>query len=78
MKSGRMNCSPSNDFYDFRGSVAGDGVNRLLEARARERIQELQRFAFREGQTGVLNRRGFAEIHVELAVDMADAALYMA
>jgi len=46
---------------------AVDEHNRLLEARVNERTQELQRLAFRDGQTGVLNRRGFAEIHAEMA-----------
>ncbi len=39
----------------------------LLEARVSERTRELQQLAFRDGQTGALNRRGFTAIHAELA-----------
>ncbi len=42
---------------------AVDENTRLLEARVGERTRELQQLAFRDGQTGVLNRRGFAERH---------------
>lgn len=40
---------------------------RLLEARVRERTRELEQLAFRDGQTGILNRRGFASAHAEAA-----------
>ena len=40
---------------------------RLLEARVSERTQELQQLASRDGQTGALNRRGFAERHAKVA-----------
>ncbi|PXA98195.1 GGDEF domain-containing protein [Nostoc sp. 3335mG] len=40
---------------------------RLLESRVRERTLELERLAFRDGQSGILNRRGFAEAHARVA-----------
>jgi len=40
---------------------------RHLEARVNERTKELQLLAFRDGQTGLLNRRGFAAVHAEAA-----------
>ena len=40
---------------------------RLLEARVRERTRELEELAFRDGQTGILNRRGFVAAHAEVA-----------
>lgn len=41
-------------------AIAVDDHTRLLEARVRERTKELEQLAFRDGQTGILNRRGFA------------------
>ncbi len=52
-------------FAEMARSVAEN--TRLLEARVSERTQELQQLAFRDGQTGVLNRRGFIAIQAELA-----------
>ncbi|KKB08264.1 hypothetical protein VE26_12530 [Devosia chinhatensis] len=46
---------------------AVDDNTRLLEARVDERTRELQLLAFRDGQTGVLNRRGFAAAHKQIA-----------
>lgn len=40
---------------------------RLLETRVDERTEELRQLAFKDGQTGVLNRRGFAAVHAEAA-----------
>jgi len=40
-----------------------DDHTRLLEMRVRERTQELESLAFRDGQSGLLNRRGFGEAH---------------
>jgi diguanylate cyclase (GGDEF)-like protein len=37
----------------------------LLEARVRERTRELETLAFRDGLTGVSNRRGFVATHAE-------------
>jgi len=45
-------------FTDMASAV--DDHTRLLEARVRERTKELEQLAFRDGQTGILNRRGFA------------------
>lgn len=44
-----------------------DDHTRLLESRVRERTHELESLAFRDGQSGILNRRGFAEAHAEVA-----------
>lgn len=44
-----------------------DDHTKLLEARVRERTSELESLAFRDGQSGILNRRGFAEAHAALA-----------
>ncbi|RYE55850.1 MAG: diguanylate cyclase, partial [Hyphomicrobiales bacterium] len=44
-----------------------DDHTRLLEARVRERTRELESLAFRDGQSGILNRRGFAEAHADVA-----------
>lgn len=44
-----------------------DDHTRLLEAKVRERTQELESLAFRDGQSGILNRRGFAEVHADVA-----------
>lgn len=38
---------------------------RDLEARVRERTLELERLAFKDGQTGLLNRRGFGAAHAQ-------------
>lgn len=46
---------------------AVDDQTRLLEARVRERTTELEGLAFKDGQTGILNRRGFAAAHAEKA-----------
>ena len=46
-------------------AAAVDDNRRLLEARVRERTQELEQLAFRDGQTGILNRRGFVAAHDE-------------
>jgi diguanylate cyclase (GGDEF)-like protein len=40
-------------------AVVVDDNTRLLESRVRERTQELEQLAFRDGQTGIANRRGF-------------------
>jgi diguanylate cyclase (GGDEF)-like protein len=40
-------------------AVSVDDQTRLLELRVRERTEELERLAFRDGQTGIANRRGF-------------------
>ncbi|KKB76949.1 diguanylate cyclase [Devosia soli] len=40
-----------------------DDNTRLLEARVHERTEELERLAFRDAQSGILNRRGFADAH---------------
>lgn len=45
-----------------------DDHTRLLETRVRERTQELESLAFRDGQSGILNRRGFAAAHGDVAV----------
>ncbi|MBN9335402.1 diguanylate cyclase [Devosia sp.] len=44
-----------------------DDHTRLLETKVRERTQELESLAFRDGQSGILNRRGFAEAHADVA-----------
>lgn len=44
---------------------AVDDNTRLLETRVDERTEELRQLAFRDGQTGVLNRRGFGAVHAE-------------
>ncbi len=44
-----------------------DDHTKLLEARVRERTSELESLAFRDGQSGILKRRGFAEAHAALA-----------
>lgn len=46
-------------------AAAVDDNTRLLEARVRERTRELEELAFRDGQTGILNRRGFMAAHEE-------------
>src|SRR5690606_33582948 len=48
-----------------------DNNTRLLEARVRERTQELENLAFKDGQTGVLNRRGIATVHAGIATRAA-------
>ncbi len=48
-------------------AAAVDDNTRLLEARVRERTRELEELAFRDGQTGILNRRGFAAAHAEVS-----------
>ncbi len=53
----------STAFADMARQV--DGHTRELEARVRERTQELEQLAFRDGQTGLLNRRGFAAAHAK-------------
>ncbi len=52
-------------FTEMAASV--DDNTRLLEARVRERTRELEQLAYRDGQTGILNRRGFAAAHAEAA-----------
>lgn len=52
-------------FSDMAAAV--DDNTRLLEARVSERTKELQQLAFKDGQTGVLNRRGFAAVHADIA-----------
>ena len=47
-------------------AAAVDDNTRLLEARVRERTRELEQLAFRDGQTGILNRRGFLAEHAAL------------
>ena len=46
-------------------AAAVDDNTRLLEARVRERTRELEQLAFKDGQTGILNRRGFQAAHAE-------------
>lgn len=46
-------------------AAAVEDNTRLLEARVRERTRELEQLAFRDGQTGILNRRGFVAEHAE-------------
>jgi diguanylate cyclase (GGDEF)-like protein len=48
-------------------AAAVDDNRRLLEARVRERTLELEQLAFRDGQTGILNRRGFTAAHSAVA-----------
>ncbi|ODT66201.1 MAG: diguanylate cyclase [Pelagibacterium sp. SCN 63-23] len=48
-------------------AAAVDDNTRLLEARVNERTRALEQLAFRDGQTGLLNRRGFAEAHIQRA-----------
>lgn len=47
---------------------AVDDHTRQLEARVRERTLELEALAFRDGQTGILNRRGFTAAHAEASI----------
>ncbi|MHA6296861.1 sensor domain-containing diguanylate cyclase [Devosia sp. CAU 1758] len=47
-------------------AAAVDDNTRLLEARVRERTRDLEQLAFRDGQTGILNRRGFLAEHAAL------------
>lgn len=49
-------------------AVRVDDHTRLLETKVRERTQELESLAFRDGQSGILNRRGFAVAHGDLAM----------
>jgi diguanylate cyclase (GGDEF)-like protein len=44
-----------------------DDHTRHLETRVRERTLELEGLAFRDGQSGILNRRGFAAAHIDVA-----------
>ncbi|WP_338721065.1 diguanylate cyclase [Devosia sp. XK-2] len=46
-------------------AAAVDDHTRLLETRVRERTQELEQLAFKDGQTGILNRRGFLAAHTD-------------
>ncbi len=46
-------------------AAAVDDHTRLLETRVRERTRELELLAFRDGQTGILNRRGFQAAHAD-------------
>lgn len=55
----------STAFADMARTV--DSHTRELEARVRERTLELEQLAFRDGQTGLLNRRGFAAAHAKVA-----------
>ncbi|MBF0680364.1 MAG: diguanylate cyclase [Devosia sp.] len=48
-------------------AVSVDDNTRQLEARVRERTVELERLAFKDGQTGLLNRRGLAAAHARSA-----------
>ena len=45
-----------------------DDHTRLLETKVRERTQELESLAFRDGQSGILNRRGCAAAHADYAI----------
>ena len=56
-------------------AVAVDDHTRLLEARVRERTEELERLAFRDGQTGIANRRGFVAAFEAAAADGRHALL---
>ncbi|MCP8888438.1 sensor domain-containing diguanylate cyclase [Devosia ureilytica] len=49
-------------------AAAVDDNTRLLEARVRERTSALEQLAFKDGQTGILNRRGFIAAHAEVVV----------
>lgn len=49
-------------------AAAVDDNTRLLEARVRERTKELEQLAFKDGPTGILNRRGFASAHADAAM----------
>lgn len=55
----------STAFSEMASAV--DENTRMLEQRVAERTQELQALAFKDGQTGMLNRRGFAAAHAEIA-----------
>jgi diguanylate cyclase (GGDEF)-like protein len=46
-------------------AAAVDDHTRLLETRVRERTRELEQLAFKDGQTGILNRRGFLSAHAD-------------
>jgi diguanylate cyclase (GGDEF)-like protein len=48
-------------------AAAVDDNTRLLEARVRERTLELEQLAFKDGQTGILNRRGMMAAHADAA-----------
>lgn len=52
-------------------AMAVDDNTRLLEARVRERTLELEQLAFRDGQTGILNRRGFTAAHAQASTHAA-------
>ncbi|GAB5428143.1 MAG: hypothetical protein Devi2KO_16020 [Devosia indica] len=49
-------------------AAAVDDNTRLLEARVRERTRELEQLAFKDGQTGILNRRGFQAAHADASL----------
>ncbi|WDR04816.1 diguanylate cyclase [Devosia rhodophyticola] len=51
----------SRRFADMAKSVGAH--TQELEERVRERTAELEELAFRDGQTGVLNRRGFGSVY---------------
>lgn len=55
----------SGAFSDM--AVAVSENTGLLEARVRERTEELEALAFRDGQTGLLNRRGFQAAFASIA-----------
>lgn len=46
-----------------------DDHTRELERRVRERTLDLERLAYRDAQTGLLNRRGFAAFHAEASAE---------
>ncbi|MBJ3786695.1 sensor domain-containing diguanylate cyclase [Devosia sediminis] len=48
-------------------ATAVDDNTKMLESRVRERTRELEQLAFKDGQTGILNRRGLAAAHAALA-----------
>ncbi len=56
-------------------AVAVTDNTRLLEARVRERTEELQTLAFRDGPTGLANRRGFMEAFADSTGDQRNGLL---
>ncbi|UYN98331.1 MAG: diguanylate cyclase [Devosia sp.] len=59
----------STAFSDMAGAV--DVQTSELEARVRERTADLERLANMDGQTGLLNRRGFSAAHAAAAPEGA-------
>lgn len=65
----------SGAFADMALAVADH--THLLEARVKSRTDELEQLAFRDGQTGIANRRGFGEAFAALAPDQTHALLLL-